>query len=242
MNIVCIIPARYKSSRFPGKPLCDINGKPMIWWVYEAAKHVEEFNEIYVATDDDKIYAACEQLSLKVIMTSETHPTGTDRVAEAAEKIGADLYVNIQGDEPMLEPQTINAAIKPFMSDPAEMPSVSNLMTPITKAAEVIDTGVPKVVVNEAVEAVFLSRLPIPYPKETREITYMKQVCVYGFRPDALKAFKILEQGPCELAEGIELLRFIEHGIKVQMVRVESDTMAVDTPADLKIVRRLMRS
>jgi len=240
MNIVGVIPARYKSSRFPGKPLCDINGKPMVWWVYKAAERVKEINKVYVGTDDNRIYKACEQLSLKVTMTSEEHLTGTDRVAEVAEQIKADLYVNIQGDEPMLKPATITAAVEPFLLKSGDALWVSNLMTPIKTSSEIIDIGVPKVVVNEKNEAVFLSRAPIPYPKETRDITYMKQVCAYGFTPQALKAFASLPQGPCERAEGIELLRFIEHDIKVQMVEVVSDTMAVDTPSDLKTVRRLL--
>ena len=240
MKIIGVIPARYKSSRFPGKPLCDIHGKPMICWVYEAAQRAEHLAEVYVATDDDRIFQACKKLSLKVIMTSEEHPTGTDRVAEVAQKIGAELYVNIQGDEPMLKPETITAAIEPFLLESADRLWVSNLMTPIKTFSEIIDVGIPKVVVNEKNEAVFLSRAAIPYPKETRDIAYMKQVCAYGFRPEALKAFASLPQGPCERAEGIELLRFIEHGIKVQMVEVVSDTMAVDTPTDLKTVKRLM--
>lgn len=240
MRIIGVIPARYKSSRFPGKPLCDIHGKPMIWWVCRAAQQAEYLDEVYVATDDERILEACKQLSLNVIMTSEKHPTGTDRVAEVAQKIEAELYVNIQGDEPMLKPETITAAIEPFLLKSGDTLWVSNLMTPIRTSSEIIDVGVPKVVVNEENEAVFLSRAPIPYPKETRDISYMKQVCAYGFRPQALKAFASLPQGPCERAEGIEILRFIEHGIKVQMVEVDSNTMAVDTPSDLKTVRRLM--
>ena len=241
MKIVCVIPARYQSSRFPGKPLCDIHGKPMIWWVYGAAKRVDQIDEVYVATDDERIFTTCEGLAMKAIMTSSDHVTGTDRIAAVAEKVAADLYVNVQGDEPMLGPETISAAIRPFNAKKKTSFSVTNLMAPIRKTAEAIDADVPKVVVNEAGEAVFLSRLPIPYPKEARDITYMKQVCVYGFLPEALRAFKDLSRGPCERAEGIELLRFLEHGITVQMIEVESATMAVDTPSDLKNVRRLMR-
>ena len=117
MRIVAVIPARYQSSRFPGKPLADICGKPMIWWVYQQAKKVNEFEAVYVATDDDRIYRTCEELGLSVLMTSSKHRTGTDRLGEVAELIKADLYVNIQGDEPLLEPEVIRSAILPFMKD-----------------------------------------------------------------------------------------------------------------------------
>lgn len=241
MDIICVIPARYKSSRFPGKPLCDIHGKPMIWWVYKNASEVASFKEVYVATDDEKIMSICDKLQIRAIMTSSKHSTGTDRVAEVATKIPADLYVNVQGDEPMLKADTIEMAIKPYNLREREQNPVTNLMTPITEMSELVDCNIPKVVVNQFGEAVFLSRQPIPYPKESREINYMKQVCVYAFRPDALDAFKKLPQGPCEKAEGIELLRFIENNIKVQMIKVNKSTMAIDTLSDLKKVRMLMK-
>lgn len=241
MKIIGVIPARYKSSRFPGKPLVDIWGKPMIAYVYTHAKEVSLFAQVLVATDDNRIAEACAKHNLECIMTRSDHPTGTDRVAEVATRIPADLYVNIQGDEPMLIPKTIEAAIEPFLNAHSHGLLVTNLMTPITRIAEILDTGVPKVVVNEKGEAVFLSRLGIPYPKERRDITYFKQVCVYGFRPEALVAFSHHNPGPCERAEGIELLRFLEHGYKVQMVLVDSDTVAVDTPTDLELVRQLMK-
>ena len=133
MIIIGVIPARYKSSRFPGKPLADICGKPMIWWVYQQCKKVKDFSEVYVATDDDKIYEECQALGIQVIMTSDKHKTGTDRIGEVAEKIPADLIVNIQGDEPLLEPDTIRAAIEPFYTNPDLQ--VSNLMTKINDPA-----------------------------------------------------------------------------------------------------------
>jgi 3-deoxy-manno-octulosonate cytidylyltransferase (CMP-KDO synthetase) len=117
MKIIGVIPARYKSSRFPGKPLADICGKPMIWWVYQQCLKVEDFESVYVATDDERIFSVCSELGMKVLMTSDKHKTGTDRIGEVARKINADLIVNIQGDEPMLEPETIRAAIQPFYED-----------------------------------------------------------------------------------------------------------------------------
>lgn len=240
MKIIGIIPARYKSSRFPGKPLSDIHGKPMVWWVYRAAKQVKQLEEVYVATDDDRIRSACEQLSLKVIMTSENNPTGTDRVAEVSRKVKADLYVNIQGDEPLLEPSTIEQVILPFLVKKPAF-AVANLMTEIRNMAELVNSNVPKIVVNKDSDAIFFSRLPIPYPKGKTDVRYFKQVCVYGFTPGALERFSLLERGRIECLEDIELLRFIENNIKIRMVEVERDTIGVDTFSDLERVQEILK-
>jgi 3-deoxy-manno-octulosonate cytidylyltransferase (CMP-KDO synthetase) len=238
MKIIGVIPARYKSSRFPGKPLADIHGKPMIWWVYKQAIKVKDFTEVYVATDDKRIEDKCIELGIKVIMTSESHETGTDRVGEVAEKIAADLYVNIQGDEPLIEPDSITKAIRPFYSD--EKISVTTLMTKIRNQEDLLDITVPKVVVNVNNEAVFLSRLPIPYPKGNFKVNYYKQVCVYGFTPQSLRFYCRSERGAVERIEDIEILRFIEGGYIVKMVEVSQDTVAVDTEKDLENVRKII--
>lgn len=239
MKIVGIIPARYKSSRFPGKPLADIHGKPMVARVHERAKSVTEFQEVYVATDDEQIEAACSDLGIATVMTRPDHPTGTDRLAEVATRVPADLYVNIQGDEPMVRPSSIVAAIAPFLESKKLDYEVTNLMTPIVRSPDIIDSTVPKVVVNDDGYAVYLSRSPIPYPKDNHGYVYRRQVCVYGFTPSALAAFATLKPGPSERAEGIELLRFIEHGIPVKFIEVDDDSVAVDTPSDLETVRRM---
>ena len=244
MKVVCVIPARYKSSRFPGKPLADICGKPMIWWVYQQAKKVSDFSNVYVATDDDKIFEACKTLEMQVIMTSETHKTGTDRIGEVAEKIPADLYVNIQGDEPLLEPETIKAAITPFYSD--SNLQVSNLMTKITDPVDAVNFTVPKVITNRENIGIYLTRSTAPYPKGSLDYSYYKQVCVYGFKPEALKFYcdygKKYGKAKIEAIEDIEILRFIENGWKVQYIEVNSDTVAVDTPNDLEKVRALVKT
>ena len=147
MKVVGVIPARYQSSRFPGKPLADLCGKPMIWWVYQQCRKVEEFDKVYVATDDWRIMDACTSLKMDVLLTSGKHPTGTDRVGEVAGKTAADLYVNIQGDEPLLEPGTIRAAITPFSLDAGLQ--VTNLMTRIKNPVDVVNPTVPKVVTNK---------------------------------------------------------------------------------------------
>lgn len=239
MKIIGVIPARYASSRFPGKPLADICGKPMIWWVYQQAKKVKEFSEVYVATESEKIEAVCKDLGINVVMTADTHPTGTDRIGELARKISADLYVNIQGDEPMIEPETIRKAILPFFDNPELQ--VSNLMTEIKDPVDVVNFTIPKVIANKNGIGVFLSRSPTPYPKGNINYKYYKQVCVYGFKPDALQFYCNSERGKIEQIEDIEILRFIESGWKVQYIEVVSETVAVDTPNDLAKVNRIMK-
>lgn len=238
MKIIGVIPARFKSSRFPGKPLVDICGKPMIWWVYQQCLKVTELNEVYVATDDDRIEASCLALGIKVIMTSDKYPTGTDRIGEVAEKIPADLYVNIQGDEPMIEPETISCAITPFFQKPELQ--VSNLMTRIKDPVDVVNFSVPKVITNRENIGIYLTRSTAPYPKGSIEYNYYKQVCVYGFRPEALRFFCAAPRGKIEAIEDIEILRFIENGYRVQFVEVDSETIAVDTPNDLQRVRTIL--
>ena len=239
MKIIGVIPARYKSSRFPGKPLADICGKPMIWWTYNQCKKVKDFNAVYVATDDEKIFNTCKELNIDVIMTSETHRTGTDRVGEVARKIPADLIVNIQGDEPLLEPETIRQAIVPFYSNPELQ--VSNLMTKIKDPVEAVNATIPKVITNKDGVGIFLTRAAAPCPKGSINYSFYKQVCVYGFKPEALKFFCDygLKYGKAkiEAVEDIEILRFIENGYKVQFIEVDSETIAVDTPNDLEKVR-----
>lgn len=242
MKVIGVIPARYESSRFPGKPLADICGKPMIWWVYQQCMKVMELSEVYVATDDERIYQACETNEMKAIMTSTDHKTGTDRIGEVAEKIPADLYVNIQGDEPMLEPETIQAAILPFYEN--KDLQISNLMSEIKDPVDVINFTIPKVITNKENIGIYLTRATAPYPKGKLNYKYYKQVCVYGFKPEALKFYcdygKKYGKAKIEAIEDIEILRFIENGYKVQYVEVDSDTVAVDTWNDLLRVRELI--
>ena len=243
MKIIGVIPARYQSSRFQGKPLADINGKPMIWWVYQQCLKVEDFDSVYVATDDDKIFDKCRELGVNVIMTSEEHRTGTDRIGEVAEKLDADLYVNIQGDEPMIEPETIRAAIKPFYEN--KDLQITNLMTKIKNSVDTVNFTIPKVITNKDGIGVYLTRATAPYPKGSIDYDYYKQVCVYGFKPEALRFYceygKKYGKAKIEAIEDIEILRFIENGYKVQYIEVDSDTVAVDTEKDLARVRLLMQ-
>ncbi len=167
MKTAGIIPARYQSSRFPGKPLADLCGMPMIWWVYQQCLKVKELDEVYVATDDKRIAEVCRSLNIKVIMTSDGHRTGTDRIGEAASRIAADLYVNIQGDEPLLEPEVIREAILPFYSNPDL--EVTNLMTKIKNPVDAVNFTVPKVITNRDGIGVYLTRAAAPFPKARAE-------------------------------------------------------------------------
>ena len=242
MKIIGVIPARYRSTRFPGKPLADICGKPMIWWVYQQCLKVEDFDAVYVATDDEKIFNTCTELGVQVVMTSDTHRTGTDRIGEVARKIPADLIVNIQGDEPLLEPATIRAAIAPFYTNPDLQ--ISNLMTKITDPIDVVNCTVPKVITNKDGIGIYLTRAAAPYPKGSLNYAYYKQVCVYGFKPEALQFYcdygMTYGKAKVEAVEDIEILRFIENGYQVQYIEVDSETVAVDTPNDLEKVRAIV--
>lgn len=238
MEIVGVIPARYRSSRFPGKPLVDICGKPMIWWVYQQCLKVKQINQVFVATEDQRIIDVCKNMNINVLLTSDQCATGTDRVGEVAKKIPAELYLNIQGDEPLIDPEVIACAIKPFFSDPNLQ--VSNLMTKITDPIEVVNFTIPKVITNAEKIGIFLTRSPVPYPKGSISYNYYKQTCVYGFKPEALDFFCRMPRGRIETIEDIEILRFIENGYRVQYVEVDSHNVAVDTPNDLEKVRQIM--
>lgn len=244
MRIICIIPARYESTRFPGKPIADLCGKPMIWWVYQQCKKVKLFTEVAVATDSEIIVAKCRKHKINVTMTSDGHLTGTDRVAEAAKQFSADLIVNVQGDEPLIEPKTIEAAITPFYEQPNLQ--VSNLMTKITNPIDVVNNTVPKVITNSEGIGIYLTRATAPFPKNSLSFDYYKQVCVYGFRPQALRFFSDygihIGKSKNEQIEDIEILRFIDNGYKVQFIEVDSNTIAVDTIKDLERVRSVLYS
>jgi len=241
MKIVAVIPARYESSRFQGKPLVDICGKLMIERVYLQTKKVKEFDNVYVATDDERILNACRERNIEVVMTSTEHKTGTDRVGEVASKISADIYVNVQGDEPLVEPDTIRKSILPFVDNSYTDIQVTNLMTKIKDPVDLINFTVPKVVASRDGRGIYLTRSAVPFPKGDINVSYYKQVCVYGFTSQALKFYCSSPRGLVESAEDIEILRFIEAGYRVQYIEVDSETIAVDTPNDLERVREYIK-
>ena len=208
-------------------------GKPMIYHVFQACRQASRLDKVLVATEDERISNICDAYDIPWVMTSEQHPTGTDRVAEVAGQEDADLYVNIQGDEPMIDPRTIDAAVEPFLSD-SEI-QVTNLCTKITEPDELVDTNVIKVVRTPDSFGIYLSRQPIPYPRDRSGISYYKQVCVYGMRKDPLLQFLNTGQTFLERVEGVELLRFLELGIQVAGDKFDSQT---NNEAGFKVIKR----
>ena len=239
MKIIGVIPARYQSSRFPGKPLVKINGKPMIWWVYHQVMKVTDFDAVYVATDSEMIYNICIENDMNVLMTSEQHQTGTDRLGEVAEKIDADFYVNIQGDEPLIEPETIKKVVDYKMQHPEV--EVINTMTHLHEDENVMTDTIVKVVAADNGDLIYLSRSPVPYPKRGQEIDYYKHLGLYGLSREALLYFAHAERTRNEKIEDVEMMRFLESGYRIKIVEVKSRTIGVDRPEDIAKVENAMK-
>jgi 3-deoxy-manno-octulosonate cytidylyltransferase (CMP-KDO synthetase) len=241
MKIAAIIPARMGSSRFPGKPIQPILGRPMIEHVFRRTALCLEICETYIATCDDEIRSSAESFGAAVVMTSDRHERASDRVAEAAEKIDADVFVLVQGDEPMVTPESISSAVRPFSTDSALQ--CVNLKKRITDADEYRSPNTIKVVVNQLEDAIYMSRSMIPHvEKDWKTATAFKQVCIIPFTRAALRRYSQLDPTPLEKAESIDMLRFIEHGIPVRMIETDLESYAVDTPADLVRVEAAMKT
>ena len=239
MTVVGIVPCRYSSSRFPGKPLADIHGKPMMWHVYQRALESNCFDQVFIATDDIRIAKSCEDHQLEFLMTRSDHITGTDRVAECMGLIDADIYVNVQGDEPLIEPEAIVKVTEGLTECDDPKVIASNAYVPFSEPSDVIDSNNVKVVLSTNDHALFYSRQPIPYPK-SKKTFYLRQLGLYAFRKNGLKVFSECPPGPVEQAEGVEMLRLLEYGYRVQMVKVEDNSIPVDTEADLSRVIGMM--
>lgn len=241
MKVVGVIPARMGSSRFPGKPLAKIQGLPMIEHVYKRSAMSRSLDELYVATCDREIFSAVEKFGGRAIMTADTHERCTDRIAEAVTDLGADIVVNIQGDEPMVFPEMIDQAVAPLLEDRALV--CANLMAPIRTFEELDDPNEVKVVVDLDNFALYFSREPIPSRKKGAvNFPMYKQVCIIPFRRDFLLTFNKLEPTPLEIAESVDMLRAMEHGYKVKMVLTDKETYSVDNQDDLQKVDDLMRN
>jgi 3-deoxy-manno-octulosonate cytidylyltransferase (CMP-KDO synthetase) len=242
MKIVAIIPARMGSSRFPGKPLAPILGRPMIEHVYRRTMLCQALYDVIIATCDIEIFESVEAFGGKAIMTSPAHERASNRVAEAAADLDADVIVMVQGDEPMTYPEMIKESLAPFLSGYPEITCV-NLTARIKNQKEFEDPNTIKVVMDRNGFALYMSREPIPtlHLQDFDQIHAFKQVCIIPFTAAALQEFIQLEPTPLEVAESIDMMRFIEHGRKVKMVETLFSTHAVDTPDDLKIVEKLLR-
>ena len=239
MKIAGIIPARYESSRFPGKPLAPICGKPMIWWVYKQVEKVSEFEEIMVATDSSLIFDKCNELGLKAVMTSSAHQTGTDRLGEVALKSDADYFVNIQGDEPLIEPDIIRSVIDYKIKNPDV--EIINTMTPL---AENEDPAAKNIVLCAAAEngdLLYLSRAAIPCSKKDEKVAYKRHMGLYGMSREALLFYSKTPRGYLEKIEDIEMFRFMENGWRIKIIEVVSDSIGVDLPEDVQKVEAIMK-
>jgi len=236
--VVGIIPARYGSSRFEGKVLADIAGKPMIQWVFERASQSETLDELFVAVDDERVQSKVEGFGGKAVMTGVHHKSGTDRIAEVVEKMEADIVVNIQGDQPLIDPNMIDEAVWPLIDNPEIQ--MSTLKREIEKD-EFDDPGVVKVVVDENDLALYFSRSLIPYPRYDENLRVYEHVGLYVYRRDFLLEISQIPQGYLEKIESLEQLRVLEKGCKILVVETKADRAAgisVDTPEDLERVER----
>ena len=238
INIIGIIPARYQSSRFPGKPLIDINGKTMIRRVYEQVTKAKRINKVIVATDDERIYNHVRSWDGNVKMTASNHQSGTDRIAEVANQLeGVDFVVNIQGDEPFIHPQQIDQLCD-FISKSSNF-TIATLAKKIADADQLLNPNVVKVVFNQHQKALYFSRLPIPFQQREKKdwllhADYFKHLGIYAFRWKTLLKITNLPLGKLEKVESLEQLRWLEAGLDIGVAITKMESVSIDTPDDLK--------
>lgn len=237
MRCCIVIPARMASTRFPGKPLVDLMGKPMLQWVVEASRRAEVAERVVVATPDEEIFHACSAFGAEAVMTRNDHPTGTDRIAEVSNALLADVYVNVQGDEPLIRPESIRACALPLLAD-ANVPMGSVFSE--CSADEADNSAVVKVVTDLQGFALYFSRFPIPFPRSERPAPLKKHVGIYAYRREVVQAFSTWPQSPLERAESLEQLRFMENGVRIRMSEGAGSELAVDTPEQAEEVRRIL--
>lgn len=235
MKIIAMIPARYAASRFPGKLMKDLAGKPVILRTYEASVATGLFDAVYVVTDSEIIFNAITTAGGNAIMSVEEHACGSDRIAEAVSEMDVDIIVNVQGDEPFTERESLEGVLAVFREDPGEEIDLASLMTPITDWDEIRNPNTVKVIVDNRNFALYFSRSPIPYPR-AEELTpvYYKHKGIYAFRKRALMDFQRLPMLPLEAAEKIEAIRYLEYGKKIKMVPTRITGIEIDTPEDLE--------
>jgi 3-deoxy-manno-octulosonate cytidylyltransferase (CMP-KDO synthetase) len=240
-HVVGIIPARYGSTRFPGKPLADLLGKPVVQHVYERAREAQTLERLVVATDDDRIFQAVTGFGGEAVMTRSDHPNGTDRLAEAAADMEAEIVVNIQGDEPLIEGAVIDAAVQPLLAD-ASIP-MGTLVARITHPADLHNPNVVKVVIDRQGFALYFSRSLIPYARggNGAQTVYYYHPGLYVYRKEFLLTYASLPPTPLEQVEKLEQLRALEHGYRIKVVETQHNSVGVDTPADLEHVKRLLQ-
>lgn len=235
MNIIAMIPARYAASRFPGKLMQDLAGKPVIIRTYEAAVATGLFDEVFVVTDSTIIHDTITKQGGKALMSIEEHECGSDRIAEAVSEMEVDIVVNVQGDEPFTKKESLAGLLKEFKNDSEEEIDLVSLMTQISDLEEIENPNTVKVIVDYRNFAIYFSRSPVPYPRaKDVKISYYKHKGIYAFRKSALMDFRRLPVLPLEAAEKIEAIRYLEYGKKIKMVETEDKGIEIDTPEDLE--------
>jgi len=242
-SVLAVIPARYGSTRLPGKPLAAIAGRPMIQHVVERVRQAGNITRVVVATDDERIKKAVEGFGGEAVLTRSDHRTGTDRVAEVAAHIAADIYVNVQGDEPLIDPATIDAVAAEILDD--ESVQIATPCSAITLQNEIMDPNIVKAVRDFEGNALYFSRAPVPWVRDSVAVVaarHWKHIGLYAFRRDALLEFPTLPPGELERLEQLEQLRWLENGFHIRIVETEYDAVSVDVPADIQRVEQILRS
>ena len=252
-KVLAVIPARWDSSRFPGKPLAVIRGKPMVQWVVEQTKKARSVSEVIVATDDDRIFEAVKNFGGTAVMTSRDHASGTDRVAEVAKTRDCEIVVNVQGDEPLIPPENIDLIVTPLLKDPSL--KVSTLKIRIHEVEQIIDSNICKVVVDHQGNALYFSRAPIPFDRDgwtqdlkegesvwpkSMTMTAYKHIGLYAYQKAFLMEFSRLPVSQLETIEKLEQLRILENGISIRVMETEKDSIGVDRKEDLAEVEKVL--
>ena len=240
-NTVVVIPARYASTRLPGKPLVSLAGKPMVQRVYERAKQAQTVHRVIVATDDQRIVDAVRAFGGEARMTRPDHRTGTERIAEVAAHEPGDVFVNVQGDEPLIDPLAIDTAVGALLEEPVAQ--IATVATPIRHAGDIMDPNVVKTVLDFESNGLYFSRAPVPWVRDTQQkvhVKYWKHLGLYVFQRDALLEYPTLPQGELEKVEQLEQLRWLENGWKIRVAEVPHDAVSVDVPEDVARVEKFL--
>jgi 3-deoxy-manno-octulosonate cytidylyltransferase (CMP-KDO synthetase) len=241
-EVVVVIPSRYAATRLPGKPLVNLAGKPMVQRVYERAKLAQTVHRVLVATDDQRIVEAVQAFAGEARMTRSDHRTGTERIAEVAAHEPGDIFVNVQGDEPLIDPVAIDTAVAALLEDPPAQ--IATVATPIRHVPDIMDPNVVKTVLDFDSNALYFSRAPIPWVRDTQKkihVRYWKHLGLYVFQREALLEYPTLPQGELEKIEQLEQLRWLENGWKIRVAEVEHDAVSVDVPEDVTRVEKLLQ-
>jgi 3-deoxy-manno-octulosonate cytidylyltransferase (CMP-KDO synthetase) len=240
--VVAVIPSRFGSTRLPGKPLVALGGKPMVQHVYERTKRAQTVHKVVVATDDQRIVDAVKDFGGEARMTRSDHRTGTERIAEVAAHESGDIFVNVQGDEPLIDPVSIDTAVAALLEEPPAQ--IATVATPIRHAADIMDPNVVKAVLDFDENALYFSRAPVPWIRDTQQkihVRYWKHLGLYVFQRDALLEYPTLPQGELEKIEQLEQLRWLENGWRIRVAEVARDAVSVDVPEDISRVEKLLK-